>query len=462
MYARVTLRPAIVSLLRYGMLALLVVFVRLSANSQTDHQPRLDLQTAVDKALANNPQTRIAASGLKIAELKIREAKAGSKPTFELTQNVIRSNNPVFVFGSLLEQGRFSESNFAINSLNHPDGLFNFRSQIEGRFPIFDQRQTRSNVSQAEIGIRKQQLAIEAVQQQLRFQVIRSFFGTIVAKQMVKVGEENVAAASENLRKTKDMVEVGMTTEADNLSAQVELASAEQQKLEAESGVVTSVAALNLTIGESLDVQRALTGELNERYFPVEEQAELIKLALENRPEYKQAELAIESSRVRTRAASGQKLPRVDAFGNFGYSSPYLTNGSTDYTVGISLSYNLFDAGRKPRIAQAVEAETLAEFEKEHLANQIRLEVIKAEQNFRTSRAKIAVAVKSIARSEEAVRIINDRYRVGLTTFSEVLRAQAAMVAAKQHLLQAKYEYIVSYASVLLATGRLVDVRAFD
>lgn len=449
-------------MLRFGMVAVFVLFGGLSADAQADHKPTLDLQTAVDQALANNPQTRIAATGLKIAELKIREAKAGSKPTFELTQNVIRSNNPVFVFGSLLEQGRFSETNFAINSLNHPNGLFNFRSQVAGRFPIFDQRQTRSNVSQAEIGVRQQQLAVESVQQQLRFQVIRSFYGTIVAEEMVKVGEENVAAASENLRKTRDMVDVGMTTEADHLSAQVELAGAEQGRLEAESIVVTSFAALNLAIGDSPDARRGLRGELNERYFPVEEQAELIRIALENRPEYKRAELAVESSRVRTRAARGQNLPRVDAFGNYGYSSPYLANGSSDYTVGINLTYNLFDAGRKSRIAQAAEAESLAEFEKTQLGDQIRLEVIRADQAYRTSRAKIAVAVKTIAQSEEAKRIIDDRYRVGLTTFAEVLRAQAAMVAAKQNLLNAKYEYKVSYASVLLATGRLVDVRAFD
>ena len=41
-------------------------------------------------------------------------------------------------------------------------------------------------------------------------------------------------------------------------------------------------------------------------------------------------------------------------------------------------------------------------------------------------------------------------------------RAEAALLRAKHDLLKAKYEYYVSYASVLLATGRLTDVRAFD
>ena len=41
-----------------------------------------------------------------------------------------RSNQPVFVFGSLLAQSRFGASNFAIESLNHPDTVNNFRGAL--------------------------------------------------------------------------------------------------------------------------------------------------------------------------------------------------------------------------------------------------------------------------------------------------------------------------------------------
>ena len=38
------------------------------------------------------------------------------------------SNNPVFAFGSLLNQRRFAESNFAIDSLNSPGFVNNFQT----------------------------------------------------------------------------------------------------------------------------------------------------------------------------------------------------------------------------------------------------------------------------------------------------------------------------------------------
>jgi len=423
---------------------------------------RLDLDTAVEAALSSNPQTKLMDSQSRIADAKIAEAKTGKSPSLRFGQSFTRSNNPVFVFGSLLEQGRFAETNFALNSLNHPDGLNNFRTALEARVPIFDQRQTFSRVAQARNGREQVDLKTEQVRQQLRFEVVRTFYGVVLADSLVGIFDDAVAAAEANLKKTKDLVDVGMTTKADSLSADVELARVMQNKLEAESNLTTAKAELNLVMGDSPSVDRAAAGVLKETFFPVEDKEELIRIALENRPDLKQAQLEIDNSKIRSRSIKDQKLPEVSAFGNYGYSSPYITNGSADYTVGVTLSYTLFDPGRKARLAQAVEGETSAGYQKDILADKIRLEVIRAFEKYKTARAKIQVSIKTIAQSEEALRIVQDRYRNALATFDEVLRAEAALVRSKHDLQMSRYEYYVSYAAVQLATGRLTDVRAFE
>jgi outer membrane protein TolC len=258
------------------------------------------------------------------------------------------------------------------------------------------------------------------------------------------------------------MADVGMTNASDYLAAEVELASARQQKLETESSITISNASLNIAIGEEVGSEFKLTGSLIEKFFPIEPREELLRIAFANRPDFQRLELAVQKSREQTKAVNDAKLPGVNAFGNFGYSSPYVANGSTDYTVGVNLTYTIFDAGRKHREVQSAEAETVARLEKEKLANQIRIEVIKASQAFETSRAKIMVSMKSIALAEEALRIVHDRYNSTATTFNEVLRAEAALVRAKSSLVAAQYEFYISNAAVLLATGRLTDVRSFD
>lgn len=433
-----------------------------SVSSQNGVYRSLDLKTAVDKALDGNPITKIADSRIKIADSKIKEAATSKRPAVSFSQSIIGSNNPVFVFGSKLEQGRFGPADFSIDSLNNPNGLFNFRTQVNASIPLFDQRQARSGVALAETERRQTVLMAEAARQQLRYDVIRAYYGVVLERDLVKVAADAVKTAEANRKQTFDMVEVGMTTEADFLAAEVELANTGQRKLEAESQLITTLASLNLAIGEKPDTGHALTGELHERFFPIEEQPDLIRIALENRPDYQRALLDAEKSRIRLRSVRDLRLPRVDAFGNFGYSSPYIANGSTDYTVGINLTYNLVDPGRKARTERAVEEEALAGLELQNLENQIRLDVIRAVQSVRTSEAKIKVSIKSIAQSKEALRIVEDRYRIGLTTFTEVLRSGTALVRARQDLLNNRYEYYLSYARLLLATGRLDDVRWFS
>lgn len=445
-------------------LAMVILIAASAAAVQYSQSPaaKLDLEQAVETALARNAQPQIAESGIRSADAKIREARAGRQPFVQFSQSVMRSNNPVFVFGSLLEQGRFGSANFAVDSLNHPKGIFNFRSVVTAQMPLFDQYQTRSRVKQAESGKSQASLQAEGVRQKLRFDVISTYYGTVLGRELLKVSREAIASAEANRKKTRDMADVGMTTEADFLAAEVELARAGQQQIEAENGLTTTLAALNLMLGDKPDAQRDLTKDLREKYFPVEDRDELIRIALENRPDYLRAQLAVENSRVQTQAVKDQKLPRVDAFGNYGYSSPYITNGSSDYTVGVSLTYTLFDAGRKARIEQAAESVSTAELEKQNLADAIRLDVVRALQNYKTARGKIQVSIKSTAYAEEALRIVQDRYKFGLTTFNEVLRAETAVVGAKQNILKARYDYYVSFASLLLATGRLTDVRLFD
>ena len=51
-------------------------------------------------------------------------------PKLNYSESWQRSDNPVFVFSSLLTQHQFSEQNFAIGPLNRPDAMNNFQSQL--------------------------------------------------------------------------------------------------------------------------------------------------------------------------------------------------------------------------------------------------------------------------------------------------------------------------------------------
>jgi outer membrane protein TolC len=421
----------------------------------------LTLAQAVEIALERNPSMAISGAGRKLAAAQLQEARAGRLPLLQVTETFTRSNNPVFVFGSLLEQGRFGPSNFEIDSLNHPNALNNFRSAVTLQVPVFDQRQTGTRVAQARIAQRKADEQAETTAQELRFAVIRAYYRVLVAEAQVEVSRDAVKTAEADVQRARDLFVSGLVVRSDLLAAEVQLSEFRQQLIQAGGELVTSRAALNTALGLPVDTPQQLAGKLVAREFAVEDVAALSNQALQSRPDYRRAILSSEMSAAQLRGARGAWLPRADAFVTAGASSRYLVGGSGDYAVGASVSFNLFDAGRSARIDQARAAQSLAEAEQEQLANQIRYEVVRAYQNYVTARDRMEVVSRVTAQAAETLRITQDRYHAGLTTMTELLLAETALVRARASVLAARYDQYVGYASVLLATGRLNDVAMF-
>lgn len=421
----------------------------------------LTLPLAVELALRTNPLTRATVSGRELADARIAEARAGRLPQVQLSESFTNGNNPVFVFGSLLEQSRFTQQNFNLPLLNNPDPLTNFRFGVTVKAPLFDQWQSATRIKRAQLGRQQADEQTSLVEQQVRFETLRAFYGLLLAQAKKEVSDEAVKLAEADVKSSRDRVEAGTAVVSDLLAAEVQLAEALQQAIQTDGDIITAQAAFNTALGLSVNTPQRIQGDLIEKKFDLAEQEELIRLALEHRPDLKRAGLAANSSDVLVTGARNEYLPRVDMFANFGASRNNFVNGSSDYTVGASVTFNLFDAGRNARIAQARAAANLAASEQQHLANQIRLEVVRAQQQFVSARERLKVAERIISQASEALRITQDRYQAGLTTITEVLRAETTLTRARLIVLSARYDFYVGYASVMLSTGRLTDVQPF-
>jgi outer membrane protein TolC len=291
--------------------------------------------------------------------------------------------------------------------------------------------------------------------------VLKAYYGLIVARARKEVADEAARMAESDLKRIRDLFEVGTVVASDLLAADVQLAEFRQQQIQAEGDIVVARAALNTALGIAIDTPQKITGELAERDFAAGSQEEVIRLAMMHRPEMARARFSLESAKVRSRGARSEFLPRLDLFGSVGVSSSNLTNGSADYAIGASLTFNLFDAGRKARIAQARAAEDMAAAEQEQTASQIRLDVVRAYQQYVSAREQVAVASRAADQAAEVLRIVRDRYQEGLTTITEVLRAETALVRTRLAVLRARHDHYVGYAGVLMASGRLTGVEPF-
>ena len=422
---------------------------------------RLTLVDAVEIALKRNPLTRATSAGRQLAETELAEAHSRRLPTLITAGSFTRSNNPVFVFGSLLEQGRFGPANFQIDSLNHPDAVNNFRSSLTLRFPVFDQRETQTRIATARIQQQQADQQTSLVEQQIRFEVIKSYYGLLLTQAKLKVAEDAVRTAEADVKQARDLVETGVVVQSDLLAARVQLSQFRQQQIQMAGELVTALAALNVALGLPVDTPQQPLAELVERRFTVDALEVLSTQALQSRPDYQRAVLSSRATAEQLHGARGEWLPRVDAFVTGGRSSEHFTNGSGDYAAGATVSFNLFDAGRKSRIARATATQSIAHAEEEQLANQIRFEVVRAYQQYVAARERLEVVAETSAQASETLRIVQDRYHAGITTITELLHAETALVQARSDVLAARYDQYLSYANVLLATGQLKDVGVF-
>jgi outer membrane protein len=435
-------------------------FAPLMASGQVSIEG-LTLVDAVEIALRRNPLTRATSGGRQLADADLSEARSHRLPTLEATGSLIRSNNPVFVFGSLLEQGRFGPANFAIDSLNHPDAINNFRSSLTLRFPVSDQRETQTRIATARIQQQQAEQQTSLVEQRIRFEVVKSYYGVLLSRAKVRVAEEAVKTAEADVKRARDLVETGLVVQSDLLAARVQLSQFRQQQIQMTGELATALAALNVALGLPVETPQEPLGELVDRRFTIDRVEVLSSQALQSRPDYQRALLSSKATTAQLHGARGEWLPRVDAFVTAGRSSEHFTNGSGDYAAGATVSFNLFDAGRNSRIARACAAQSIANAEQEQLANQIRFEVVRAYQQYVAARERLEVVVEVSAQASETLRIVQDRYHAGITTITELLHAETALVQARSDSLAARYDQYLSYANVLLATGQLNDVRVF-
>jgi len=422
----------------------------------------LRLPEAVQRALDQNPLLRATAAGKAAAVAGVKEAEAGRLPFLQFSETYTHSNNPVFVFGSLLEQSRFSVNNFDPGYLNNPGAMSNFRTSLDLRIPVFNRFQVSSGIEKAHLKEGQAEADTQWVQQQIRFQVIQTYYGVLVADAREEVAAEAVQSAEAEVKRIRDRFDQGMVVQSDLLAMEVQLAEFKQQAAQAAGDVKTARAALNTVLAQPVSTQEVLQGQLEEQRFPARSQAELVSLALENRPDYRRSEIEVQLARQDLKTTKGQYWPDLNLFGQVGHSTQTFANGSGDFAVGAKLTFKILDFGRGARSDQISAASEAARAQEQHKANEIQFEVVKAYQNFLTAQEKVTVAVSAVDQAEETLRIVKDRHGVGLTTITEVLRSQTALLRARLNLLASRYEYYVGYAQTLLAAGMLTDANQFS
>ena len=164
-------------------------------------QNPLTLKDAARMAVDKHPAMEASAAQVRVAQTRIEQARSGYLPKLNYAESWQRSNNPVFVFSSLLTQHQFTERNFAIGPLNRPDSLNNFQSQVTVDQVIYDAGQTKTQIRSAELGQNIAGQQQRRTRMEVIASVIQAYNGAILAKESLQVDREAERSAEADLRR---------------------------------------------------------------------------------------------------------------------------------------------------------------------------------------------------------------------------------------------------------------------
>src|ERR1022692_3424118 len=231
-------------------------------------QDPLSLRDAVRISLRENKAIAGTTAGARASETRIAQAHAGMLPKINYSESFARSDNPVFVFSSLLTQHQFGLENFSIGPLNRPDFLNNFQSQLTVDQPLYDAGQTRHAVKSADLSRQMSGEEQRRTQMQVIASVVRAYYGAVLAAESLKTAEQSLKSAEADLTRAESIRAAGMSTDVDVLSIRVHLAAVTEQRIQRAADLDVAKSALNDALGIPLDSSHVLTTSLTALDLP--------------------------------------------------------------------------------------------------------------------------------------------------------------------------------------------------
>jgi outer membrane protein len=417
-------------------------------------QTPLSVSDAIARARAQNPDAGSSAAGEREAAQRVIQARAGYWPTVDLVESWQRGNQPVFVFSSLLAQRQFTAADFALDALNHPDAIDNFRSAVTFEQSLLDLVR-KANVTAARLTHEAATTARLMVDHDLAVSVTDAYGRVLVAAGVRRSADAAIETALADRELARNRRDAGLATDADVLQIDVRVSRTREQQILAVSEERIARARLNQVMGEPLDEVFMLEPAGVIAAIDATDLAALEAEALANRPDVRVAALQEDLARANETAARMAFLPQVSAQGGWEFNGGAWNRRAPGWVVGAVARVNVFRGfADKARVAEARDQATRRAIERTKVQTAARLDVHVALARLDAARASEVVGRDAVTQARESQRIIRDRYEAGLADVTSLLRSAEAVVQAEAQQVTAQVAVLTGTAALQRALGR--------
>lgn len=439
-------------------LAVLVSAAMASASAGTDgateeRAPRVvTLQEAVALAMKGNPELIATENATEASKRGVGAARSYLLPKIRLEERYMKTDNPMYAFGSKLNQERIAATDFNPDLLNDPDAVDDFQTTISVEQALF--------APEAYMGLKMAKKEAEASgydfqrkKEEVTLNVITAYMNVLTSRNYVEAAQKGLEDTREHARIAKARYNAGLGQYSDTLRTEVSVRQAQERYLKALKGRKLAGRMLSLLMG--LDAPVDVSGEGIE--LNVKELEEYLAAA-HQRFDLKAMKSRVENASNNVKMTKARYLPIVGIGGTWQTNSETEAFGSDgqSYTVMAFLKWDIYDGGMKrAQRLKAGASRREAESYYEGLKKKVDFEVYEAYLELEESQQSLELAQSREDLAKENGRLITSRYENSLATVVELLDAQSALNAARAGVVEKRNNYTIAIARLKYASGIL-------
>ena len=391
------------------------------------------------KIVDNNLQVKMAQKEAELADAELLGTRAMYLPNINASYTFSNTNNPLYAFGSKLNQERITMTDFNPDNLNSPKSISNFATKLEIQQPIINM----DAVYQKKAGqVKSEVLKIktERTREYVQFELKKAYMTLQVAYKMFETLENAETTTLANKRVIDNYYKNGIVQKSEVLYMDVRLKEIENQIQFAKSNVKNASDYLYFLLDENYQNKVLKPTESLEYQENMVENNPTLNI---NRKDLQAYQKSLEAYDLMIKSSRAKFLPKLNAFGSFEmYDNKIAQFDANGYLAGIQLSWNVFDGLKAKSEQEKYKAErSKAETEIQQYQKQSELELSKTSRQVQDTGNKVNLTKLAWEQSKEAYRIRKNRYEQGLEKSSDLLTAETQMSQKELENDQAIYEY---------------------
>jgi outer membrane protein len=411
------------------------------ATLRAQKRMQLTLAEAQHLAIQNNPSFSAAKYNAAAAYQVAPQYKAAYEPNFS---------------GNFTSVGADNGSRLAAGGLNNPIVYNRIGSGLSIGQMITDFGRTGNLIAMAKLQASAQDQVTETTRAQILINTSRAYFALLRAHALLKVADQTVSARQTVSEQVTALAESKLKSNLDVSFANVNLADAKLLQVQAQSDLKAAEADLANAMGFPNESGFVLDEEPMPAPMP-DRVDELIREAMQNRPELKNLRLQQSAAERFTKAEHALYFPSIGVIGTAGFVPTGVETVPGRYgAIGMNVSIPIFNGGLFK--ARQTEAELKAKAATENvndMQNRVIRDVRVAWLNATTAYDRMALTKQLLQQANIALDLSQTRYDAGLGNIVELSTAQLNVTSAQIADASALYEYQTQRILVDYQTGVL-------